>query len=392
MEKQMKIDKHDRCFLYLLACALHHAPADETVLAGVDLRQLLAVARRHSTASMVCMALEPTQAFAKADAAVQTQWRNAKRQAIRKTMLLDAERKVILQMMEQQGIWHMPLKGTILKKWYPQFGMREMADNDILFDPAAQEQVRDWFVRRGYTAASYKKGNHDSYHKLPVYNFEMHVSLFDVNGGRLADVYRQWHIQDRLVRCRGTKYQFAFTPEDFYVFILAHAYKHYSLGGTGIRTLVDIYVMNQRLRGSLDEEYVKKQLTELEILSYAQEATQLADALFGRVCLPEDIILPAAAAETLQQYLDASTYGTMDRYIANQLRQLQDDALAISGTTKLRYLLSRLFPGRNWCRSAYPFFYKYPCFLPFFWLWRIGYRGIKGRKRLRQELHTVQKK
>ena len=34
-----------------------------------------------------------------------------------------------------------------------------------------------------------------------------------------------------------------FTDEDFYVFIVAHEYKHFAdLGGTGIRNLVDRYV------------------------------------------------------------------------------------------------------------------------------------------------------
>lgn len=34
---------------------------------------------------------------------------------------------------------------------YPKFGMREMADNDILFDATRRQQVRDIFVNRGYS-------------------------------------------------------------------------------------------------------------------------------------------------------------------------------------------------------------------------------------------------
>lgn len=44
--------------------------------------------------------------------------------------------------MEQRGIWYLPLKGIILKEFYPSVGMRQMSDNDILFDEAFAEQVR----------------------------------------------------------------------------------------------------------------------------------------------------------------------------------------------------------------------------------------------------------
>lgn len=175
MSTMTKTSEH---LLYLMACALQGVSAREEVLADADLKQLLIMARKHSVASMVCMALEKTAIFANADEATKKQWIDAKNKAIRKNMLLDAERKTILHELETQGIWYMPLKGSILKDWYPKPGMREMADNDILFDPSGREQVREIFQNRGYKTVSFRKGNHDVYEKAPIYNFKMHVSLF----------------------------------------------------------------------------------------------------------------------------------------------------------------------------------------------------------------------
>ena len=53
---------------------------------------------------------------------------------MRKALLFDAERKGILDFMEQRGIWYLPLKGVVLKDYYPAVGMRQMSDNDILYD------------------------------------------------------------------------------------------------------------------------------------------------------------------------------------------------------------------------------------------------------------------
>lgn len=70
--------------LYLMACALQGVSAREEVLADADLKQLLIMARKHSVASMVCMALEKTAIFANADEATKKQWIDAKNKAIRK--------------------------------------------------------------------------------------------------------------------------------------------------------------------------------------------------------------------------------------------------------------------------------------------------------------------
>lgn len=211
MSTMTKTSEH---LLYLMACALQGVSAREEVLADADLKQLLIMARKHSVASMVCMALEKTAIFANADEATKKQWIDAKNKAIRKNMLLDAERKTILHELETQGIWYMPLKGSILKDWYPKPGMREMADNDILFDPSGREQVREIFQNRGYKTVSFRKGNHDVYEKAPIYNFEMHVSLFHGTYKELTEQYK--NVKERLLPVDGTAYQFAFTPEDFY--------------------------------------------------------------------------------------------------------------------------------------------------------------------------------
>ena len=375
--------------LYLMACALQGVSAREEVLADADLKQLLIMARKHSVASMVCMALEKTAIFANADEATKKQWIDAKNKAIRKNMLLDAERKIISHELETQGIWYMPLKGSILKDWYPKPGMREMADNDILFDPSGREQVREIFQNRGYKTVSFRKGNHDVYEKEPIYNFEMHVSLFHGTYKELTEQYE--NVKERLLPVDGTAYQFAFTPEDFYVFVLAHAHKHYSGSGTGIRTLADIYIMNQKLGGTLNWEYVDSELRGLAIFSYERESRELAQKLFGSAELPTEANLSEAEQQLLAYYLGASTYGTIENRTLNKMRKLQPDGGAITVHTKRKYLLSRIFPGREWCEAYAPTVYKYPVLLPFFWVWRLAVKGVKRRDIAKQELEAIKR-
>ena len=370
--------------LYLMACALQGVSAREGVLADADLKQLLIMARKHSVASMVCMALEKTAIFANADEATKKQWIDAKNKAIRKNMLLDAERKTISHELETQGIWYMPLKGSILKDWYPKPGMREMADNDILFDPSGREQVREIFQNRGYKTVSFRKGNHDVYEKAPIYNFEMHVSLFHGTYKELTEQYE--NVKERLLPVDGTAYQFAFTPEDFYVFVLAHAHKHYSHSGTGIRTLADIYVMDRHLGGIMNRDEVEQKLTQLGIAEYEQYSRVLAEKLFSAVRPLAETELTEDEKEMLLYYCDATTYGTVDNRVNNRLHELQENSENIKLWTKVKYCCVRLFPGKEFCKFAYPFVYKHPWTMPFFWVWRIS---IASKKNVQQELKAL---
>lgn len=174
-----------------------------------------------------------------------------------------------------------------------------------------------------------------------------------------------------------------------HVFVIAHAYKHYSRSGTGIRTLADIYIMNQKLGGTLNWEYVDSELRGLGIFSYEHESRELAQKIFGIAELPTKANLSEAEQQMLAYYLGASTYGTIENRILNQMQKLQPDDGAFTARTKRKYLLSRIFPGREWCEAYAPTVYKYPVLLPFFWVWRLIYKGITNRKKVTQEIKTI---
>ena len=381
------MEKTSEFLIYLMACSLQGTKPEEALLANIDMEALLRLAKAHSVSAMVCMALEQTDAFQHAAETTRLKWLDCKNKAVRKNMLLDAERHRLEKEFAEHGIWYMPLKGSILKDWYPKFGMREMADNDILFDASKRKEVKAIFQGRGYTVKEYDKSNHDAYEKPPIYNFEMHVSLFPGTYKERTEQYE--NAKERLLPVDGTAYQFAFTPEDFYVFVLAHAYKHYSHSGTGIRTLADIYVMDRHLGGIMDRDEVEQKLTQLGIAEYEQHSRVLAEKLFSAVRPLAEIELTEDEKEMLLYYCDATTYGTVGNSVNNRLHELQEDSEDITLRTKLKYCCVRLFPGREFCKLYYPFVYSHPWTLPFFWVWRIVYRSIANKKNLQQELKAL---
>lgn len=373
--------------IYLISCALRGTEVKVEFLDGIDLAGLFILAQKHSVAAMVCMALETTDVFEQAEPVVKKQWQNAKNRAVRKNMLLDADRQMLMDEMENARIWHMPLKGSILKDWYPRYGMREMSDNDILFDATKREQVKDIFLRHGYSVHENDLDNQDVYFKPPVYNFEMHTSLFTESTYKeLAQKYEG--IVQELIPDENKEYCLHFTPEDFYVYALVHAHKHYSHCGTGIRTLADIYVMNRRIGPSMDWNYVREKMESFGIQAYEKCSRELAEKVFCDIPVSE-IILTEEEQRMLLNYTGVGAYGSFENCINIRLHSIQADTKPITGYTKFKYFMARLFPGREWCKDNYPFVYQHPYLMPFFWVWRWIIKIPANKKMVQKELSAL---
>ena len=139
----------------------------------------------------------------------------------------------------------------------------------------------------------------------------------------------------------------------------------------------------------MDRDEVEQKLTQLGIADYELHSRVLAEKLFSVARPLAEIDLREDEKEMLRYYCDATTYGTVDNRIHNRLHELQNNAEDITLRTKLKYCCGRLFPGREFCKTAYPFIYRHPWTLPFFWLWRIVNRSITSKKNVQQELKAL---
>lgn len=99
------MEKTSEFLIYLMACSLQGTKPEEALLANIDMEALLRLAKAHSVSAMVCMALEQTDAFRCAEESIRLKWLDAKNKAVRKNMLLDAERHQLEKEFAEHGIW-----------------------------------------------------------------------------------------------------------------------------------------------------------------------------------------------------------------------------------------------------------------------------------------------
>ncbi|MBQ8921276.1 MAG: nucleotidyltransferase family protein [Oscillospiraceae bacterium] len=347
MDEKEKIRTAMR-MIALVRCALNGETPSQQFVQRLDPEKLFQVCEAHILTACAAYALESAGIHDK-------RFTEAKYKAIRKNILLDAERQRVLNRLEDEGIWYLPLKGAILHNWYPQPGMRQMCDNDILYDPDARERIREIMLGLGFTNDRFGISHNDAYFKPPVCNFEMHHELFlAIDHKQTVRYYAD--VKSRLRRDAGRRYAYSFRPEDFYIYVTAHEYKHFSKGGTGVRSLADTYVILRKYENIYDWDYIRAELKKLGLTEFEAENRLLAQKLFtGGDLNAED-------KRRLRYYILSGTYGIHAHRVSNRMQE--------ANQSKLRYLAKRLFPDSGFIKEFYPFFYRHKALVPLLWVYR----------------------
>lgn len=376
--------------IYLTACSLHGVNPDEKNIKSSNAEDIYNLAKRHSLSAIVYSALRETSYFKNAGAELIRQWKEAKEKCVRKNILMDVERKQILDEFEKMHIWYMPLKGIIVKTLYPKDDMRQMSDNDILYDSRYRKEVRKLFKERGYAVHSFAGSCHDGYEKKPVYRYEMHNRLFSANRTPKMESFFKT-VEGRLVADENGGYERRMTNEDFYIYLTAHAYKHYLDSGTGIRTLTDFYVVNKKYAESLDWNYVFDCLKQLDIFDFEEKCRHLSDRLFGEP-LPADLMnLPVEEQEIFSRLYYSGTSGIIENNVQRSLELVGMDADSFDKSKRVEFYFKCLFPGMEWCKRCHPFFYRHPVLIPILIAYRVIYAVTADRKKTFQKIKAVHK-
>ena len=284
------------------------------------------------------------------------------------------ELEALLARFEEEKIIVLPLKGSVIKYLYPKPAMRYMSDIDLLFDPAQAAQVRTIMEELGYVTDKYERGETDFYTSPTRMNYELHRSLrgegFNESSRRFLDKLLSYAKPQH-----GREYVRALPNEEHYAYLLCHFVKHLINGGIGVRQVMDIYLC--RRQWSFDEKRRDDLLRKLELTDFAATIEQLAYCWFGGC-------EGSAVTDELGAYiLGSGAFGKDEQRIADRILKEQKK------TSRVAYVIRRLFPSFHTMKNSFPKLKKAPILLPFYWFFRI-FRGMLCRKeKLSDEMHTV---
>ncbi|MDO4803442.1 MAG: nucleotidyltransferase family protein [Lachnospiraceae bacterium] len=376
--------------LYVCGCAVRNEIPDAGIVCKADMSMLHQMSKRQLLEAYVYWALSKGSIFNQTDPKISDAWRNDYWTALRKATLMGAEREELIQFLEEKHIWYLPLKGLILKDFYSEYGVRQMSDNDFLFDLSYADAVKDWFLSRGYEHKTDLLEKHDEYRMKPVYNFEMHRCLFAAGETAWADYYQD--VKERLQKDAGNGYGYHFSDEDFYIYFIAHACRHLVKSGTGLRTLVDLYLYVVA-KTELDWKYIERELRKLGLAREERKMRHIASKVFrDRSANPMRNMTDEEAAY-LEIFFSSGTYGTLQNKVLSRLQVLGKPEKGANRGRKVlmaaQYIRRRLFQHDALRRKKYQVFYEHWWLRPILPFYRLGRGIVYSRERMKEEIKSL---
>lgn len=361
----------------LLVSLLRAALGGETpaVHADTDWDNLFALSVQQKVEAMVCAALMNVPDVPQE---VRARFLTAYKKEISAQIVRRNEGMKIFNAFEVNGIDCVPLKGWVLQDLYPNPAMRYMCDLDILFKP---EQSAD--VRRVLEALDYVPqelgGNPEVYFKKPIMNIEMHKRIVRDK----TDYYDR--IWERVVPQETSAHAFEMTPEDYYLYMIAHFYKHFTGGGTGVRYVCDTEVYLRAYGDAMDRAAVDAQLEKSGYLDFERQIRALCGVWFHDE--PTDDALTAFS----EKMLFCGVFGTPERAADNAMRAaVQQMPGKNIHSKRLLYLLTLLFPPLSVMRDVFPVLQRLPFLLPVFWIVRGIKRLFTGNDNIKQLMQRAE--
>ena len=226
-------------------------------------------------------------------------------------------------LLEEEKIPFIPLKGSVLRSYYPKPEMRESCDIDILIHKEDLERACN-ALKDKLSYEQRTKSPHDVGMFAPSeIELELHHTLYTAEDNRKKILDRVWDYADF---CNGYEYKCELKKEFFVLYHLIHMVKHIKNGGCGIRPFLDLYIIDTKF--GYDKEKLKNLTDEARITKFSDEAFKISHAWFGSGIFDNTTALMA------DYIFDAGIYGNFENQVAA--------SLAHNGT-KFKNLMERIF-------------------------------------------------
>ena len=312
---------------------------------------ILELAKAHNLTAMVGYALRDRSDVPEKVAA-------SLRHGFHAGIFMDAQlthlRGVLSRALGDASIDHVFLRGICLREAYPVPALRSMGDIDVLVHMEDYAAIHKVLTSLGAVLTE-QDDNHRSYSFPTGASVEFHPNLLRhtslgsaINPG-WQFVQPGAHVLD---------------PEGDYLNLVCHLVHHFCVGGTGIRSVIDVWLARRR-SVQPDREKVIKVLEGCGLRAFVENIEALAEAWFGAGEM-------TPLLESLGHYiLTSGVYGTRERMLLS--------AAAFSGS-KWTSLGAKLFPPKAVLEDSFPWAKGKPVLLPAAWACRLAAKAKERRK------------
>lgn len=277
------------------------------------------------------------------------------------------ELKELRRVLNEAEIPFIPLKGSVIRKYYPEPWMRTSCDIDVLVKEIDADKAGK-VLSESLQYTMNDKGQHDiSLFSPSGIHVELHFKLMDLDFKQVQALIDIWNCGE----IEGVfEYEYRMNNELFLLYHVYHMAKHFIHGGCGIKPFIDLWVIKNKV-GYINEK-AERILQESDLFLFYNRAIELMDVWF------ESKSHNAVTREMENYILQGGVYGTFEQHLAMSQNKKGG---------KFRHLTSKIFLSYEQMEVYYPSVKKCPILFPFYQVrrwFRILFCG--GRKTAMNEI------
>lgn len=367
----MNLTRAQADFLSVLSCALHQAPA-QSLPAQPEWFQVFSLAEKHHLLPVIfdyvrrCFdeAAQPAM-FPKVKPLVISQ--------IARHISSSSDTERIYRALRQQNLHPLALKGALCASLYPAPDTRITADLDLLIREDEFTACHQCLIALGLSPDCSDEALYQDYevsyfsadHNVCI---ELHRALFSDAEGILNQPFS--NAFQTSCECDG---YLTLSPENHFLFLIFHAFKHFIHSGVGIRQICDIGLWAREYGDTFNWPRLRTCCANANADIFAACLFRIArERLAFTVPCPEDWmgdcedIIPL-----LLDVLEGGVYGSESlSRLHTSTATLNAVRSNLSGQDK-EGLLRSVFPERAYLVGHYPYLKEHPLLLPVAWASRL---------------------
>lgn len=332
-------------FFHLIRSAVSSIPLTDDELAEYSpdlLQEFLSIAKKHDVAHLIVLGLKKNGLLSDSDPALEKIMLKAAYRYER----LNYEYKRICSALEEAEIPFIPLKGSILRRFYPEPWMRTSCDIDVLVHKDDLESAIE-YLSKNLNYEEKERSAHDiSLFSPSNIRLELHFDL--VEEGYANNAIETLNcVWDNVSPAPNHVYMHEMSNPFFYFYHFAHMAKHFEYGGCGIRPFLDLWILDKAFS---EEKDLSKFIDKVNLTRFANVTHALCEVWFGNG-VHDEITLK------IQDYIvGGGAYGTTKNRVA--IHQKKKGG-------RIGYILSRMFVPIERLKRYYPILDRYPILMPF---------------------------
>lgn len=309
------------------------------------LNSVCKLAKKHDMAHLI--------AYATAKNGIETgdaelcKWLEKKQfQAVYRHEQSEYELSALRETFESEGIAFIPLKGAVIRKYYPEPWMRTSCDIDILVHESELDRAIKALTDQGWKVDGEKNYHDVSLISESGVHLELHFNIREHMENIDGVLDKVWEYSRPVADGR---YEYVQSPEFLMFHLIAHMSYHFVEGGCGIRSFADIWLLNGRM--SYSENGLAELCREADIDEFYRRVIALTRVWFG----------DEAHSELTSMAEDYVIFGGV---YGNSVNRVAVDQARVGGKNK--NLFRKIFMPYDTLKIKYPILEDKKWLLPFY--------------------------